>query len=97
VLRYRCHTGHAFTAEALSEDGDDTIEHALYTALRALEESAALSRRLAGRAHDRAHAISAKSLERKAETAERNADMLRKVLRGDYDFGNGLRAAKQAR
>jgi len=90
LLRYRCHTGHAFTAESLSMDEDETVEEAVYSALRVLEESAALSRRLAQRAHDRSHVTLARSLERKARSADRNADALRKVLfaEGEHDEGH---------
>lgn len=98
VLRYRCHTGHAFTAESLAADEDDTLEQALYSALRALEENAALARRLALRARERAHVNSAKSLERKALAAEKNADVLRKVIFAEAeDNDNGRVAAKRAR
>lgn len=38
VLRFRCRVGHAYSVESLLEAQDDTVEHALSTALRALEE-----------------------------------------------------------
>ncbi|WP_375417542.1 chemotaxis protein CheB [uncultured Hymenobacter sp.] len=38
VLRYRCHTGHAFTAQALLESGQHLLEESLWVALRQLEE-----------------------------------------------------------
>ena len=96
VLRYRCHTGHAFTAESLATDEDETLDQALYSALRALEESAALSRRLAQRARERVHVNSAKSLERKALAAERNADVLRNVIFGEAEENGNARDAKRA-
>jgi two-component system chemotaxis response regulator CheB len=37
-LRFRCHTGHAYSAESLVADVNEAIEVSLYTALRALEE-----------------------------------------------------------
>ena len=80
VLRYRCHTGHGFTAESLAEDEDDTVEGALFSALRALEESALLARRLAQRAQGVANVHSARSWDQKARDAERNADILRGLL-----------------
>ena len=43
LLRYRCHTGHAYTAQALVAEQDESIEQALWAALRAVvERSAAL-------------------------------------------------------
>jgi two-component system chemotaxis response regulator CheB len=38
VPHYRCHTGHAFTAESLSLAQDEGMEQALWSALRLLEE-----------------------------------------------------------
>ena len=38
VLRYRCHTGHAFTAEALAESSRQSLEESLWVALRMMEE-----------------------------------------------------------
>ncbi len=44
---YRCHVGHAWTADALLRARDDEIESALWIAIRSLQEKAKLSRRLA--------------------------------------------------
>lgn len=38
VLRYRCHTGHAFTAGALLEKSQNAMEETLWVALRMMEE-----------------------------------------------------------
>jgi two-component system chemotaxis response regulator CheB len=46
-LSFRCHVGHAFSLQSLSAEQADEVERALWAAVRALEESAALSRRLA--------------------------------------------------
>jgi two-component system chemotaxis response regulator CheB len=38
VQRFRCHTGHAFTAEALAESSRHALEETLWVALRMMEE-----------------------------------------------------------
>ncbi|TGE28259.1 chemotaxis protein CheB [Hymenobacter metallicola] len=38
LLRYRCHTGHAFTADALLEKTQESMEETLWVALRMMEE-----------------------------------------------------------
>ena len=50
VPRYRCHTGHAYTEEALAAAQSDDVEYALWSALRALREKSAMLESLARRA-----------------------------------------------
>src|SRR5262249_50517076 len=53
VLRYRCHTGHGFTASTLEEEQADAVESALWAAVRSLEDNGALARQMASRAEQR--------------------------------------------
>src|SRR5262249_22056543 len=46
-VTYACHVGHSFTAESLMVGQENGVESALWSALRALEEKAALRRRMA--------------------------------------------------
>ena len=59
LLRFRCRVGHAFSPEAMREGYGDWIEGALWSAVRILEESAALERKLAGDAASRGDNLSA--------------------------------------
>ena len=43
---FRCHVGHAFSLEGLVHEQSAELEPALWAAVRALEESSALSQRL---------------------------------------------------
>jgi two-component system, chemotaxis family, protein-glutamate methylesterase/glutaminase len=52
-LRFRCRVGHSFSNESMDETQSEAVERALRAGLRALEERAALSRRLASNARDR--------------------------------------------
>lgn len=45
IVSYRCRVGHAFSLEHLDEAQSDTVEDALWMAVRALEEQAALLNR----------------------------------------------------
>jgi two-component system, chemotaxis family, protein-glutamate methylesterase/glutaminase len=55
VLRFRCRVGHAFGADSLLHAQSETVDDALWMALRALQERAELSTRLAGRMQTRGH------------------------------------------
>ena len=55
LLRFRCHVGHAFAAESLSDGQSQMLEVALWSAVRALEEQMILAQRIverAGKAND---------------------------------------------
>jgi two-component system chemotaxis response regulator CheB len=47
LLRYRCHTGHGFSANALLSGITDSVDSALWIALRAMEESVMLLEHMA--------------------------------------------------
>lgn len=54
---FRCHVGHAFSRASLAAAQDEEVERALWAAVRALEESADLARRLADRARGAMRAL----------------------------------------
>jgi two-component system chemotaxis response regulator CheB len=80
LLRFRCRVGHAYTASSLTLDQSDQVEQALWTAFRALEEAAALHRRMAERARGRGHFRVALEHEAAAQNQENSARTLRDVL-----------------
>jgi two-component system chemotaxis response regulator CheB len=49
VLRYRCHTGHAFTADSLLKQSQESLEESLWVALRMMEERKTLLTNMASR------------------------------------------------
>lgn len=80
MLRFRCRVGHAYTSDVLAADQSDTIERALWTALRALEEQAALKRRLAERARARGKLATVAQLEQRVRELNEQADQVRSLL-----------------
>lgn len=83
LLRFRCHVGHAFSAESLSDGQAENLEVALWSAVRALEEQMILARRIVERARKANHIRTATTFERRAEEAKRNSGILRQLLLGD--------------
>jgi two-component system, chemotaxis family, protein-glutamate methylesterase/glutaminase len=81
VVRFRCHVGHAYTAELLSLALDDNLRRALGSDLRALDERIALARKLHQVASDSGHRLLAESWSRKLREAEEEANILRDSTR----------------
>ena len=79
-LHFRCHVGHAFSEEALFASQSRALEGALWSAVRALEEKAALSRRLADQAGHRGLHRSMAQFHGAAREAEHGSNILRQTL-----------------
>ncbi len=80
IVRYRCRTGHAFSPDALAAAQSKGVEDALWIALRALEENAALLRRLAKRAMERGQERSRERFASQASGVEVRAKIIRDAL-----------------
>lgn len=78
-LRYRCHTGHAYTAAALLAEQTMKIEETMWVALRMFEERKNLLTTLSK--HQRGAALTS-SLER-AELSQVHINRIKAVLHGD--------------
>lgn len=85
LVRFRCRVGHARTSEALLASQSETLDAALWTALRALEENAALRLQLADRARKRNNMRLAERMADSAALAERRAETIREVLLRDNE------------
>ena len=77
--RFRCHTGHSYSIESLVAGATDGIEHALWTAIRALEEAALLMDRTAQHLEERHGGRGAGESRAQAQEARRHATVLRGI------------------
>jgi two-component system chemotaxis response regulator CheB len=80
MFRFRCRVGHAYTSDTLTTEQASTVERALWTALRALEEQAAVSRRIAGRMRRLGHISSADRFDERIRELDGQAQSLRELL-----------------
>lgn len=85
LVRYRCHVGHAFSAENMITQQATLVESALWAAVRILEEKAELGRRLAQRARARGWERSVRRFEVAVREAERGSDAIRQLIIGGVD------------
>jgi two-component system, chemotaxis family, protein-glutamate methylesterase/glutaminase len=80
LVRHECRVGHAYTSDSLVVEQAAALEAALWGAIRALEERAALARRLAEGAELRGTKKSIHFFLDRATEAERHAATVRDVL-----------------
>ena len=80
LAHFRCHIGHSYTIQSLMAEQIEALEEALWVALRSLEESEALARRMAERAHSRGHHRAAEQFEAQAQNAHERVKIVRDVL-----------------
>lgn len=74
--QYRCHTGHVFSLDSLAVEQNQAVETALWTAVRVLQESESLARRMA-RGSSRELAL---RFEEKAEAMQQHAQTIQRIL-----------------
>lgn len=80
VVQYTCRIGHRYSVETFDSAQSERVEAALWTALRTLEERAALYRRMAERHRGTGNARTAERFALRAESAVQHALILRDVV-----------------
>jgi two-component system, chemotaxis family, protein-glutamate methylesterase/glutaminase len=80
MRRYRCHTGHAFTADAMLAAQDVEGEQLLWLLMRSHHERAALARHMAEDERARNGALAAQ-LQQRARDHDDDAELIREIIR----------------
>jgi two-component system chemotaxis response regulator CheB len=76
-FRFRCHTGHAFSADSLLAELTESVEKSLWTTIRSIDESVMLMRHIAGHVKEAGGASVSERFLEKAKEAERRSDLVR--------------------
>jgi two-component system chemotaxis response regulator CheB len=79
-VRFRCHTGHAYSGESLVAAVDEAVEESLWIAMRALEERGLLLMHMATHAASAPDDPRMAELTARAERARRDAEIIRKLM-----------------
>ena len=85
IVRFRCHTGHAFTENALLADITKCIEEDLWKAIRGLDESILLLQEMSGRSSS-AGEWAVKALHQRISDAKKHSEAIRKTLVSTEQF-----------
>lgn len=78
-IRFRCHTGHAYSIDSLLAEVAEGVEDSLWNAIRSLEESALLLRRMAEHMGEVDNGHTAGEFLAQAQEAERRAILVRQA------------------
>ncbi len=80
ILRFRCRVGHVYSPDSMLAAQTDSVDRALWAALRSLEERAALTQKMADRARLRQHGWVARAFEERSKTSAEHAAVVRDLL-----------------
>jgi len=81
-MRFRCHTGHGFTAATLREALEESSENTLWSAIRVLQEQAMLMSHMARHARAGGDTAIADQWEEEARVAKQTAEQIHRVHAG---------------
>ncbi len=79
-VRFRCHTGHAYSLEVLLAESNERTEETLWGAIRSIEETVLLLQGMAGRLRDHAHEAKAETLETQATATLARSSLVRQAV-----------------
>jgi two-component system, chemotaxis family, protein-glutamate methylesterase/glutaminase len=79
-LRFRCHTGHAYSVDSLLAEITEGVEDSLWNAIRSIEESMLLLRHMAEHLTESENGNTAERFLAQAQEAERRADLVRQAV-----------------
>jgi two-component system chemotaxis response regulator CheB len=77
LVRFQCHVGHGYYGPALLDEQTETLEAALWTAVRTFREQVVLARQLAALERHRGNQAAAAQFEEKAVLAERYSELIK--------------------
>jgi two-component system chemotaxis response regulator CheB len=86
LTRFRCHVGHAYTAELMSLALDENLTRALASALRALDERVSLAQKLHRQETTGGRPHLADAWARKVSEFEKEAKVIREAIRRKDDI-----------
>lgn len=89
LVRYRCHVGHAYTADVMSMALDESLRRALASALRALDERIAMAQKMCKQASIFGRTRVAEEWAQQARDLEREAGAIRNLTTRIEERGSG--------
>lgn len=100
IVRFRCHTGHAFTASALLSELTESVEEKMWQAMRGLEETTMLLKRIGKHFKDQGQPALARVFIKKSKMTADKAQIIHdsvfthELLSEDIRFGEKINSLK---
>ncbi|WP_247233419.1 chemotaxis protein CheB [Telluribacter sp. SYSU D00476] len=91
ILRFRCHTGHAYTASSLLAEISEKVENQLWQAMRGLEEMNMLLRKIADQYDRMSNERSAELFRAKADESARRARVIHDSVFHQSQYSEDIR------
>lgn len=89
LLRFRCHTGHAYSSASLLAALDESIEDSLWSTMRAVEERSMLLRHMAEHLAHAGDSAAAADFVARADEADAQARQVRRLATRHPNLGGG--------
>ncbi|MEJ7617801.1 MAG: chemotaxis protein CheB [Pyrinomonadaceae bacterium] len=86
-VRFRCHTGHAYSLDSLLAEIEEMIEESLWSSIRSIDENVMLLQQVAQHLRDHADADAAELFLNKAQDALRRSDLVRQAVMNQSEPG----------
>lgn len=94
-LRFRCHTGHSFTADVFLAEQTQNLENALWSAVRAMEEKVTFSRQMAERMKNYNLQSAAAKHEDYAMNLDKEVSLIRGIILNGFATHRTITAAEE--
>lgn len=94
-LRFRCHTGHSFTANIFLSEQTQNIENALWSAVRAMEEKVTFSRQMAERMKNLNLQKAATEYQEQAQSLDQEVLLIRGIILNGFATKRSIAAENQ--
>lgn len=94
-LRFRCHTGHSFTANAFLAEQTQNLENALWSAVRTMEEKVTFSRQMAERMRNYNLTSAVTKYEDHAMNLDREVSLIRDIILNGFATKRSIAAIEE--
>lgn len=95
IIRYRCHTGHAYTASSLLADVSEKVEDMLWKAMRGMEEMVMLMNNISEHFKKLDHPDAAIYFQKKSERSANQARIIHDSVSEMEQYSEDLRLHKR--